>query len=414
MDTDSASHTLISIEGDYSLHRIRERKLFHELFSRSVDGLFHKVWHVNPLVGADPSEPAASSNGPPTVTELAPGHVVLEGHVALSPWLSWFPPLNLLLAQIVLFVRLSRIVRREPSSILRAGDPYYLGLLALLLSKLHRRPLVIKVAANYDAVFEATGKPAYPRLLRSRKFEKWIERAVYKRADLVAAANQNNLDYVLKNGAIVSRSTIFRYGSWVDASHFAPPGDEADFLEAVGLAGRKVVVFVGRLEPVKHPEDAIRAFAVASRDVPTAALLVIGDGSMRAELESLSRELDIQQSVCFAGARDQTEVRDALRQSHVILAPLAGRGLVEATLSGTPVVAYDIEWHSELLDPASGILVGYRDSEAMGEAARTLLKDEGLAVLLGTSAREKCLEMMDPQKLMAHERSAYAKVLQRG
>lgn len=403
----------MTIEGDYSLRVVEARGLHHELFSRSVGGWFGHVWHVNPLVGADSSEPPHSAIGPPTLTELQPGHSVLEGHVALSPRLRRLPPINLLLAQAALFWHLSKIVRKHRVSIVRAGDPYYLGLLAFLLAKLHGRAFVVKVAANYDAVYDATGRSAYPRLLRSRRLEKRIERALLKRADLVAAANQNNLEYVLANGARPDRATIFRYGSWVDPAHFAPLGEESDLLARLGLGDRDVVVFVGRLEPVKHPDEVVTAFAGFAKQAPEAALLIVGDGSMRGELEQLARRLGVADRVCFTGALDQLEIRSALRGSNVILAPLAGRALVEATLSGTPVVAYDIEWHSELIGSGSGVLVPYRDVKAMAGATLRLLQDPDLAAGLGARARERCLEMMDPQKLADHERSAYEAILAR-
>ena len=402
---------LLTIEGDYSLHVIQERKLAFELMSRSVGGWFERVWHVNPLVGADLNEPADSSFGPPTVNVLAPGHIVVEGHIGLSRRLQRLAILNLVLAQISLFIALSRIIRREGVSIVRAGDPYYLGMVGYVLAKLHRKPFVLKIAGNYDAAFQATGKPAYPRLLRSRRVEKRIERWLLERADLVAAANGNNLTFALANGARPSRSTIFRVGSWVDPDHFEADPPKIDLLASLGIQNVPVAVLVSRLEPLKYPEDVLRAFAEASKEFPELQLLVVGDGSLRANLEKVASELEVVDRIHFIGARDQIEVRAALHEATVILAPLAGRALVEAALSGRPIVAYDFEWHSELLDRRSGILVPYRDYVAMGEAMVRLLRDPALADQMARRARQKCLEMMDPKKLADHERAVYESIL---
>ena len=45
------------------------------------------------------------------------------------------------------------------------------------------------------------------------------------RADLVAGANRDNLDYAVRNGARKERSALFRYGNLIDPVHFADPAD---------------------------------------------------------------------------------------------------------------------------------------------------------------------------------------------
>lgn len=401
---------LMTIEGDYSLSVIEARGLTHEIFSRDAGGFFGHIWHVNPLVGADASEPERSSSGPPELVQLRPGHVVVEGHIAISQRLKSLPPLNLLLAQLILILRLSRIIRQEKITVVRAGDPYYLGLLAYLLSKLHRLPLVVKVNGNYDDIYRATGRPAYPRLLRSRSLEKRLERFILKRADLVATGNANNRDYALRNSAPAEKTEIFRVGSWIDSRHFEQPPLEIDLISELGLSESPIALFVGRLEPLKHPEDAIHALFEAIKRSPQVRLLMVGDGSMRGYLENLVQELRLERSVCFSGPRSQEEVRSALVGAAVVLAPLAGRALVEAALSGRPIIAYDVEWHSELLDEESGVLVPYRDAQAMGRAISELVSDPESASRLGGNGRKKCLEMMDPTKLASLERRAYERL----
>lgn len=372
------------------------------------------MWHVNPLTGADPHEPLASSYGMPRTVEVAKGHFFVEGHVGLTPRLRRLPRLNLLLAQAALLCRLSYIMMTQRITLVRVGDPYYLGILGFILSRIHRRPLVVKVAANYDAIYQTTGIPAYPRLLRKRRVEKRIERWILPRADLVAAANNNNFEYALANGARPDRSSVFRYGTWVDPSHFNPPKDERDFYSPLGVGGRPIAVVVGRLEPLKHPEDAVRALRRARVEVPDLCLVVVGDGSLREQVASLVAQLRLNDAVVFAGARDQDEVRAAMRQATVILAPLAGRALVEATLSGRPVVAYDNEWHSELItNDESGILIPYRDTEGLGAAVANLALDAERADRLGAAGRTRCLEMMSPDLLAAHERDTYEALLTR-
>jgi glycosyltransferase involved in cell wall biosynthesis len=103
-----------------------------------------------------------------------------------------------------------------------------------------------------------------------------------------------------------------------------------------------------------------------------------------------------------------------LTQAAVIAAPLAGLALVESALSGTPIVGYDVEWHSELLTSGEeALLVPYRDSDAMAAAICAVLDDPQLAARLAAGARARGLRFMDPAKLIAHERALADELLAR-
>jgi len=70
---------------------------------------------------------------------------------------------------------------------------------------------------------------------------------------------------------------------------------------------------------------------------------------MREELEGMIREKGLGWRVRLLGAQSQPRVMDLCFSADVIVAPLSGTSLVEAALSGSPVVTYDVEWHSELI-----------------------------------------------------------------
>ena len=83
---------------------------------------------------------------------------------------------------------------------MRVGDPLYLGLFGLALARIAGIPLVIRVNGNNDEVRRNTGQPMYPQLFRSARVEQAIERFVFPRAALVAAPNQDNVDYAVEQG----------------------------------------------------------------------------------------------------------------------------------------------------------------------------------------------------------------------
>ncbi len=405
---------LLTLEGDYSLNTIRGRGLEHLITVRDLDGFFEHVWSVNPFVGADRREGDSSRFGPPSVTRIAPRHTFIEGKVGYCTALSKVPILNFILAQCALVFRLSRLMRDERIGVIRASEPYYLGLMGLVLARLHQVPLVVRLIANYDGDFWA-GAPIYPRLFRWRWVEKLIDRYVLKRADLVAAGNEDIRQYALANGASEDRTTVFLVGHLIDPLHFLDePGRRPDVRDELGLGDRPFVVCVSRLEKVKHPEDVLLVLAEAKRTVPALAAVLVGDGSMRGELERKAVELGLEQDVIFAGNRDQRWIARALASAAVVLSPLTGRALVEAALSGTAIVAYDVDWQSELVRSGeTGVLVPFRDTTRMAEATCELLANEDMAATLGKRARSLAVNAMDPEKLVRHEQAEYQKLLTR-
>lgn len=410
-DTDLTPR-LLTLDNNYSLHTIRARQLEQDVLYADLNGFFDHVWRVHPAVGADPTEPVASSIGPPKAFVLSNRHTVIEGRVSRSARLLRWPRLNFVLAQSTLLAQVSKLLRRQKISIIRAGDPYYLGLLGLILSRLHKVPLVVRVDANYDLMYRNVGDMAYPRLFRHRSLEKRIERVVLSRADLVAGGNQNNLDYALSNGAQRDRATLFRIGTIIHPRHYADPSERTSVAAEMGLHDRPFLVYVGRLEALKYPEDLLHVLVRCRAYEPKVALVLVGDGRLRPRLQALARELGVEEHVIFTGPRDQAWIADALASATIVLAPDAGRTLVEATLSGTPVVAYDHEWHSELVSTGTtGVLVPFRHVDAMAAAVVRLLSDPEQAAVLGRRAREASLTMMDPLRLVTHEQQEYGKLL---
>ncbi|HEX2052752.1 MAG TPA: glycosyltransferase family 4 protein [Actinomycetota bacterium] len=404
---------ILSIDPTYSLELIRERGLEHEITCRDLDGFFEHVWTVHPVVGASWEHSRSTAFGLPTFTPIAPRHTMVEGHIGLFPMPAPLAAINLAFAQMTLLVSLVKLVRREGIAAIRAGDPYYSGLFGLLLARLNGLPLVIRINANYDLLYRTTGELAYPRLLRSRKVEMRVASFVLKRADLTVAGSKDNLRYAVDNGADLKKSTLFPNGTWIDPIHFQQePSTRPSVRDELGLGDRPFVALVSRLSLVKHPEDVIYTLAHAKRSHPKLAAVFIGDGPMRGELERLATELGVAEDVIFAGNRNQQWLASALADANVVLSPLTGRALVEACLSSTPVVAYDVEWHSEFLRSGeNGILVPYRDTEAMATAVCQLLADPQLGERLGRAGRATAIEVMNPALLMEHERREYKKLL---
>ena len=179
----------------------------------------------------------------------------------------------------------------------------------------------------------------------------------------------------------------------VDHGLFAP-GEQAAAKAALGLTGKRVLAYVGRLQPLKGPEIAVRAMASLIDLAPEfgreTVLLVVGGPSGNGgadedkRLKALTEELGLRDSVVFLPARPQRSLPEIYHAADVCLVPshTESFGLValEAQASGVPVVGSDIGGlRSIILDGKTGFLVDPGSPESFATAAAKILSDPELA-----------------------------------
>lgn len=137
------------------------------------------------------------------------------------------------------------------------------------------------------------------------------------------------------------------------------------------------ILFVGRLERVKGIHDLIDAFGRMLPRHPEAKLVLVGDGSLRRELDSRVRSMGLSASVVFKG-----ECRDLIgeyRSARVTALTSEYEGfpnvLLESISQGTPVVSYDCPSGPReiVLDGENGYLVPSGDIGALAEKLSEIL-----------------------------------------
>lgn len=157
---------------------------------------------------------------------------------------------------------------------------------------------------------------------------------------------------------------------------------ETDDPLALGaLAGRPMVLFVGRLIPKKRAELVIRAFHEI-HERTEAILAIVGDGPLRPELETLVDELGLRGRVHFAGFVEPDEVARWYARATVFVLPSSetwGVVVLEAVAAGVPVIVSDeVGCQADVVvDPALGTVVPARDQAALRDALAVHLQRFG-------------------------------------
>jgi D-inositol-3-phosphate glycosyltransferase len=196
-------------------------------------------------------------------------------------------------------------------------------------------------------------------------------------------------------GADPSRIRIVAPG--VDHAFFGP-GDRPQARRALGLppAG-PLLLFVGRIQPLKGASVAVRTLAALGPDHADARLVVVGGPSgPRGEaevdrLKRLARELEVRDRVVFVPPRPHELLSTYYRAADVCLVPSRSEsfGLValESAACGTPVVASDVGGLRSLVDHGrTGYLVDDPTAEAFAAWVRQILAEPLLGERLGTGA----------------------------
>jgi len=228
------------------------------------------------------------------------------------------------------------------------------------------------------------------------------EGEIMRSADRIVAATPLEREQMQTlYGADVERVVIVPPG--VDLHLFRPISCE-EARASIGLPpDHSMVLFVGRIQPIKGIDLLIRAMALLLERNPwlrnETSLVIIGghgdpaaDGEMQ-RLNALREELGVGDLVAFLGSRDQDTLVDYYNAATTVVAPSHyesfGMVALEAMACGTPVIATDVGGLSlNVADGFNGYLVESGDVEALAYRIGLLITRDQLRRQLGRQARQ--------------------------
>src|SRR4051794_13046576 len=178
---------------------------------------------------------------------------------------------------------------------------------------------------------------------------------------------------------------------------FFAPGDRRGARHALGLGSGPVLLFVGRIQPLKGVDVAVRALAELRR--PDALLLVVGGASGmegNAEVARVTRlidELGVRDQVRFVEPQPHHILSTYYRAADIVVVPSRSEsfGLValEAAACGIPVVASAVGGLLTLVDDGlTGFLISGRDPSLFADRIRRIIDDPALAASMSVRAAE--------------------------
>jgi len=179
---------------------------------------------------------------------------------------------------------------------------------------------------------------------------------------------------------------------------FFTPGDKRGARFALGMGEGPVLLFVGRIQPLKGVDVAVRALAALNRR--DASLYVVGGASGLqgdtevARVNALINELGLTQQVHFVEPQAHHMLSTYYRAADAVWVPSRSEsfGLValEAAACGTPVIANAVGGLLSLVDHGlTGYLVADRDPNMFAKYTAELLNNPALASAMSIAAAER-------------------------
>ena len=223
-------------------------------------------------------------------------------------------------------------------------------------------------------------------------YQRLVEANVFRYAKFVVVQSEFNKKFVAHNFKIAPEK-IQILPNGVDAKIFDPDRMQANNTrKKLGLEGKDVILFSGRLTGQKGVSHLLRALQLVKKNMSNFVLLLAGDGPQEQMLRELSSRLGIQQDVVFLGKISHKDMPDLYSVADIFVLPSLSESfpnvMLEAMAMRKPIIITKVGVVPEILDSyKTAILVEPASPVELADAIIELETDKGLASKIGQEAR---------------------------
>ena len=215
----------------------------------------------------------------------------------------------------------------------------------------------------------------------------------------------------------------------MDSKSFLPSSVSAEYIarlkSAVSPANEKIVLFTGRLHPMKGIPALLKSAEIVLEKEPNIRYLIAGEPDSKAFAhefrEQLERSPILKEKIVLLGKLSRKRVALLYSLADVAILPSVydpcPYAAIETMAAGVPLVASDGGGLAELVeDGVTGLKIPVRvnkagmrsvDPEELAEATLRLLQDKGLAERMGKRARQKADETFSPEVMVRATQEVY-------
>lgn len=310
-------------------------------------------------------------------------------------------------------VRMIRMMRKLKIDIIHTQSEFFMGFVGVNAANVLNIPII----HTYHTMLEDYTHYVAGGKIASRKFARRYSRMFCNMTDSVIVPTAKVESSLLSYGVT---KPLYVIPTGIDLEPFrrenVPEAVVMDLKSKLGIdPSHKLILCLGRVAKEKSIDVAISGLQDIIELVPSARLLVVGDGPALPKLRALAKSLNVEQYIYFAGAASYSEIGKYYRLGDVFLCcsitETQGLTYYEAMASGTPVIARKDDSVRNLLIDGENCRM-FQDSKELPAIVAGLLSDTCGAERLSAKAREE-MEFYSASTFGSRVEDAYKNTIDR-
>ncbi|MDB2697178.1 glycosyltransferase [Alphaproteobacteria bacterium] len=267
-------------------------------------------------------------------------------------------------------------------------------------------------------VIDAHGSVLYfiKKIFIKKMFDKFIGKSILKNASFLLAESKKGIEeYKRIVPDLLDSKFRIIYPSF-DLEEFKSLPDHGRFRKSQGLSSEiNIVMFVGRLNPIKGLEFLIKSFSKFASNSHNSKLYIVGedDGTgYRASLVDIIKEYQLESSVVFSGFLTGYDKLSAVMDASVLVQcsrlEQGPRVPFEAVLLGTPIIVTKHTGSGELVTQFdAGQVVEYNNTEQLSQSLQSVISNLEHARNRTNKAAIKIKKNMSLEKVVIQYQELY-------
>ncbi len=255
--------------------------------------------------------------------------------------------------------RMVRIVGRERPTIVHTHTAKA-GAIGRMAAILQRVPVILHTFHGhvFDGYFRDETTRSFIRV------ERWLARFT----DRILVLSERQKHDIVERYRIAPPERVSVVPLGLELDRFRADRERGAFRREIGITDEPLIVAIGRIVPIKRLDRLLEAFRQVNMRLPGAHLVIVGDGEVadRRALESLAQGLNVH----FVGYRSDTPRILADADALALTSDNEGTpvAVIEALVSGTPVVATNVGGVREIVPDGGGTIVDREDDAGLSRA----------------------------------------------
>lgn len=303
-------------------------------------------------------------------------------------------------------------VKNFNPEIIHLQTSFLVGSGALILGRVFKKPVV----GTFHGYFM---EPEYLKIIGIKREVKSLTRFLwrfaavfYNQCDLVTTPSKISIDELKSSGV---KKPIVQIPNTIFEKKIRKANKD-DILKKKYKLKKNILLYVGRFSHEKCLENLIRSFAKVYKKNVETSLLLIGDGPIKNDLKTLSRELNLEDSIVFT---DEVAQQDLLTKGYYEIADifvtmstseLQPISIIEAMYFGTPLAGVNRRGVGEMIKGV-GLLSEPGDIDKFADNINKVLEDADFKEKLGKNSRNEFKTKYSSKKVVQLYEKMYKSII---